>query len=146
MKTITIDGTEYALVPKSQLVATQPETPQENLPGSILEDFIGQPVRSYSPTPQIVATPPSVPRDTVRIVDATSKLGIPKAQPKISEYRQRFKNRQLTPFDVVGFAGTNRKMIQDFRDVPEIEVDKRRPESQRFFYGPGIEYDIPGVV
>lgn len=95
--------------------------------GSILSDFIGRKIDSVQPS--------------IKIVDATNKMGVPVAKPKISEYWLKFKSRQLTPADIVGTRRMNPQDINEFQDIPEIELDKRRPASKRLFYGPGVEFD-----
>lgn len=84
--------------------------------------------------------------ENLKIVQSNSPIKAKKAEPKPYPYWIRFKNRELLPQDVIGFAGTNRRLITDFHDIDEIENDKKRPPEKRLFYAPGAELDIPGNI
>lgn len=163
MKTIVLDGIEYVLIPRDQLSAlfgestptlSKPEpapakSPEPEPPAaepSALTDFMGvedstiRVIKSH-PSPMTTVTEPDI-----RIVDPTLTERVEEAQPKPYSYRDRFLKKQLLPNDVMGFPGFNPNDIHKFQDLPEFEMDAKRPASKQLFYGAGIEIDNPSMV
>lgn len=62
---------------------------------------------------------------------------VKKAVPKVSDYRERFKKRQISPLELIARPTLRRKLPQTDR-----ELDRFRYQGEKLFFGPGIEEEI----
>lgn len=125
METIVLNSNKYVLVPENEWDEVK----------ELLKFYLGggriQPIRSaeavstvldYNPVPEI-------------------ELGgedIRKAQPKISEYRERFKKRQLRKSDIIARPSDPMRLYQFGDD----EFNKFADDNGKsLFFGQGLEED-----
>lgn len=157
MKTIVLDGVEYALVPKEQLQpVNQPPTPAEisqettqDSPGGILSDFVDSaPVAPIEPpVDDGLATHEEkqeliqvhIPHEEQTIV--SQPVAAPKAQPRPYAYRQKFLDRDLSPADVMTFPRISRQIIDANPEDPMIKADSKLRKEDQLFYGPGTQVE-----
>jgi hypothetical protein len=149
MQTITLDGIEYVLVPKETLqptiaggVGSQPPVATQDAPRSPLEDFIGE---SVAPTTQPHVDDGLATQDekeiAIRVVTPEQTVDVPKAQPKVYDYREKFLKKELMPSDVYATPKYDAKTLAGNPEDPMIKADAQKPASMRLFYGPGAQYE-----
>lgn len=152
MQTVILDGIEYVLVPKEQLqptiaggVGSQPPQNQasqttQDAPRSPLEDFVDQSVVS-TPTKHVddgLATQDEK-KNAIRVVEQSPS--VPKAQPKVYTYREKYLKKELTPADIYVFPKFDAKTLAGNPEDPMIKADAQKPKDQQLFYGPGAQYE-----
>lgn len=141
METIILNGKEYVLVPIEHYQAPleSPVPPQEATE-SFLEGFTGGEV-SLEPETRVNDNT-NIPAPLIRVMTQDSMGEIVEASAKPSTYREKYLKRELTGGDVSQTAKPNPTIITQFKDLPEIEMDKRVSSDKQRFYGPGVEYDF----
>lgn len=108
MKTIVIDGKKYKLLPCEEEEESPPRT-EEKKEESLLE--------AYSIEPKKVQQ---------------RKVGVEKAIGKVSDYRERFKRRALSPAEFVARPRLRPQLPQD------RSLDKFEYKGEKLFFGDGV--------
>jgi hypothetical protein len=107
MKIIVLDGQEYYLVPvESKEVVSVPDKAVVEEKDDILGDY------------------------------GIEKTGIKQAIPKISDYRERFKKRKISPRELI-VQPTVRKIKQN-----DTSLDRFNYKGESLFFGEGLEEDF----
>lgn len=113
---LVIDGIKYELVP-----VPQPKEEKREEKGSILDGYVAEegPIKE---------------REAIKEAPTTGE--VKKAVGKVSDYRERFKKRQITLADV--------KVMPQFRaNLPKMdaELDKFTYGGEKLFFGKGLSAD-----
>jgi len=147
MKTVTLDGVEYALVPTEQLrpvdqpsidaTLAAPVAPQQ--PSSVFNDFLDQ-TPTVTPVDDGLATQAEK-ENAIRVVDPNATVGVPTAQPKPYAYRERFLKKEVSPADVTTTPSFSQALLAGNPEDPMIKADSKKPKSMQLFYGPGTQYE-----
>ena len=107
MKTIVLDGQEYYLVPvEDKEVVSVPDEAVVEKNDDILSDY------------------------------GIEKTGIKQAIPKISDYRERFKKRKISPRELIAPPSIRRIKQNDGN------LDRFSYKGENLFFGEGLEEDI----
>jgi len=149
MKIVVLDGVEYVLIPKSELLPDQPiedtlqppDAPERG--SSPLDDFLPHPPTKSSIDDGLATQDEKENAITIQtpeqIVVAPKIPNVPKATPQKSSYREKYVKKELTPADVMTFPRYGRSHFTDNPEDPMIKTDANRPKGKQLFYGPGIE-------